>query len=106
MLVVGDEELVRRTEAHLVTFADRDAGDYEGGGGGGYLDGKVKHLVVRLPLERLAHAGLPPGRRLVACPVQRREGTEQRLSLLGRRLRRDLDGHGLSQPKGARRNGR
>ena len=55
MLLVSGEELERRTAAHQVTFADLDAGDYEGG----YLDGKY---ISREFLAEVAERGSEPAR--------------------------------------------
>lgn len=55
MLVVAGEELARRTAAHEVTFADLDAGEYEGG----YLDGKY---ISREFLAEVVERGSEPAR--------------------------------------------
>jgi predicted nucleotidyltransferase len=55
MLVVADEELVRRTASHQVTFTDLDAGGYEGG----YLDGKY---ISRGFLAEVIERGSEPAR--------------------------------------------
>jgi hypothetical protein len=73
MLVVSDEEFVRRTETHEMTFSDMSAGGYDGG----YLDAKY---VSRRFIAEVAHRGSEPARWAFADSIvvfSRADGLEE-----------------------------